>query len=520
MSKDKEFDILYNKYNIAIAQVKDLQEQLTTKQEQWAKRNEDFDIMEKNVRELCESILAKDPNEMVLGKDYSWATIPVFELVIKSKKVFKEYNDKRTDVMRKLMDELEDRRNQIDSLKEEIVTIKTMGSSAQTVSEKEIREQIEKNNEKRIEQEKVKTASKSMSVSVQKALKNDTLDIQMVKESLKDGKAVIIEDDMDDEPISEGTKIEDKVRKEGIKDGKKSKLTPTSIPSSPSQKIIKARREAKIKEDRDYTVNLLSEMESKLTDIGWTAVRIAGETGISNMNELIEELRREMEENGSIVSQATARRTIVDASNIGMFTKENVVTPFGMFHVVSLTADGARCYKRRFKKDIVTSEHDRLIAEHDNITHGYSIKLVADLIKETECCKEVEIWNRKKNAIKVSGNNITYIPDITCTLENGEHMYIEYELGHYTQSEFNTKNNKMFTATNHINYIVPNKNDAIKMMEKLVAWSKTLPTNGKVRHLVIRVTTAGAVRGQDLTKNANWMFTYKPSSDKEPQNHF
>ena len=144
MSKDKDYEILFSKYNRALAKAQDLQEQLITKQEQWEKRNVDFDTIEKNVRELCESILAKDSKEMRLGTDYSWDSIPVNELIIKAKKVFREYNAQRTDVMRKIMDTSEDRRAQVESLKEEIIMLKTQGriASDSVLTEDELRAQV------------------------------------------------------------------------------------------------------------------------------------------------------------------------------------------------------------------------------------------------------------------------------------------------------------------------------------------------------------------------------------------
>ena len=81
MASNSDYEILLNKYNIAIAKAQDLQEQLQTKQKQWEKRDADFSVVEKVTRELCEDILAKAPKEMVLGRDYSWSSVPIVELV-------------------------------------------------------------------------------------------------------------------------------------------------------------------------------------------------------------------------------------------------------------------------------------------------------------------------------------------------------------------------------------------------------------------------------------------------------
>ena len=55
MASNSDYEILLNKYNIAIAKAQDLQEQLQTKQKQWERRDADFSVVEKVTRELCES---------------------------------------------------------------------------------------------------------------------------------------------------------------------------------------------------------------------------------------------------------------------------------------------------------------------------------------------------------------------------------------------------------------------------------------------------------------------------------
>ena len=78
MGSDKSFDTLLNKYNILLAQTRDLKEQLKNSQEKNQQLLSKFDVVEKNVRELCEDILAKDPKEMKLGIEYSWDKIELF----------------------------------------------------------------------------------------------------------------------------------------------------------------------------------------------------------------------------------------------------------------------------------------------------------------------------------------------------------------------------------------------------------------------------------------------------------
>ena len=233
---DSEFEILFSKYNIAVAKAKDLQEQLATKQEQWQERNQKIDIIEQNVRELCESILAKDKNEMILGADYSWNQLETLELISKSKRVFREYNAERTNILRKIMDEAEDRREQVESLKEQIIQMKVRGGNGKSkLTLEELEEQVEKEAEEKKKQEASVKASKVLSPSVQQAAKSGKLHIEQVKADIANGKVVVEgqdEDFFDEDDVLEGA-TEAKLIGTAIKRNVGAKLTNTSMTSIP-----------------------------------------------------------------------------------------------------------------------------------------------------------------------------------------------------------------------------------------------------------------------------------------------
>ncbi|MFR3808684.1 MAG: hypothetical protein ACLTX3_06970 [Lachnospiraceae bacterium] len=77
-------------------------------------------VIEKNLRDLCADILAKDPKEMKLGQEYSWDKIDLLSLIQKSRNVFKKYNEDKKDFLEQLADTCEDRGRQIESLKSQI----------------------------------------------------------------------------------------------------------------------------------------------------------------------------------------------------------------------------------------------------------------------------------------------------------------------------------------------------------------------------------------------------------------
>ena len=535
MGKNAEYEILFNKYNLAVAQAKDLQEQLSTKQTQWQQRNTDFSIIEKNVRELCEGILAKDSSEMVLGTDYSWATISVNELIIKAKRVFKEYNAKRTDIMSKLMDMAEDRREQIESLKEEIIQLKTRSSISSDISREEIEEQVQKDLKKKEDKKAVMTASKTMSPAIQHAIQNNEIDVETVKNSLVSGEAFITGEDsdldFDDDEIEIGTVVHSKdglrtklksketiLRADALRMNNMTQITSNSIPMTESQKAVKNRKELKERLNTEHSVVMLSEYEAKISDCGWILLDIIGKYGLSKISDIINKAL-EVSANNIKMTKPKFISNIADLNNIGVITKEVVITPYTKMYVYRLTSEGARIYKAKYGRSACLSEADKIIAEHDNLVHGYSIKAISEILEKSGVYKDVEIWNRKKNAITISGG-ITYIPDIVCTGENGEHTYIEFERDKWSQKNFNVKLNKMLAVTPTLSFIVGNKEIAESIIKKMVKWAKTKGNGGNMRHVICRVTTAKAIKGIDLSDNNNWMYTFKPSKDADYISNF
>ena len=516
---DKEFDILFNKYNIAVAKAKDLQEQLSTKQEQWQERNQKIDIIEQNVRELCESILAKDGKEMVLGEDYSWSSLETLNLINKAKKVFKEYNAERTNILRKIMDVAEERRDQVESLKEQLIQIKTRGNgSGVKLTLEELEEQVEKEAEEKQRQEASVKASKTLSPEVQRAAKEGKVHIEQIKEDISNGKVVVQgedEDFFDEDDVAEGT-AEAKLLSTSIKRSVGAKLTKTSMTSIPSAKEKNFKTQKREESKKQYTLKLLDEFEEKISDAGWVVMDAIGTYGLSTAKEICEkglELAQDIK-----ITKSKLTTNLNDLEKNHLLIKQKVPTPFAHITVYNFTQDAALIYKNRFGKEVVVSEADRLIAEHDNLVHGYSIRDCARVIRDAGFFKQTEIWNRKKNVILIQ-NGVQYIPDIVCYGDNDEKMYIEYERDHYEQKGFNIKLNKMLFATPIINFIAPNREVCESLTKKMEKWAKTKGNGENMQNVILRVTMAKSLN-TNLREDKNWAYVFRPARDKEFINNF
>lgn len=486
MTSDREFDTLQNKYNVAIAKAQDLQEQLLTKQKQWEKRDEDFEVVEKVTRELCEDILAKDPKEMVLGADYSWSSIPILELISKAKRVFREYNESRKDIMSKIMDQSELRRQEIESLQEQIVLMKTH-PGAMDISQEELKQQIDKEKEK------------------QKALKNLPPKIQ---QSMTDGEGNILMDDHDDFDDIENDLYNGIAEKDA-----KVQITPKSIPVTQNRKQLNKKKVRKQQKMMAHTINL-KEYEEKLDDVSFKILEVIGSKGVSIYSDIEAYVLKDI----PTTTQSKCRISMGILTSMSLTNKEPIQNPLkGKLYVYQLTDMGSRVYHDKYGQVPVSSEMDIIIAEHDNCVHGFGIKFIADLLRETGEYEDVSDMNRK-NPIQI-GSGISYIPDIICTDKNGMKTYIEYERVTHTQTNFNAKCNKMSKVTDTLNFIVPNQNDVIRIKSKIESWIKSRGQKA-LEHITVRVTGAFQLKGTDLSDNKNWKVVYRPGKRLEPYENF
>ena len=528
MVSDREHQILLQQYNLSVAQTKDLREQLSQKQEQWDRREEDHKITIKLMRELCESILAKSPEQNSLGKSESWDSMNTNDMINLSKKVYKEYNEKRTEIMRKTNDDVEARGEKIRELEEEIIFLKRHnGKSANETTDDEMGEDEKAKRRAKKEKDDVEKAKNYMSPDLQKKIEEGKITVEVareLKEDLNNGNVQIEFEDIDEEVV-EGDKT-DELHAENLINNITAKVTPRSVRTFHGPKGNKKRKEAREKAVDEVYSEELKEITEKMTDEMWVMVKIIGETGESKLTNISGMMIDELYQQNKTISPRQVLGKAVDLHNLGVILKQNVITPISAkMSVVTLTEIGAVLYKKHFKADyIAMSEYDKIIAEHTTPEHGYGIQQCAEIISNTKIDKKkiyvkVDIWNRKK-PISVSSadgkSSIYYIPDIVCIDKNNNKTYIEYELNHHTKHDFNAKCNKMILAgIDKLNFIVNNVETAKELNERLLKWVETKGNSEIIRHLTMRVTTAKALNGHDIRQDREWMFVCKPINDKE-----
>lgn len=487
MASDREYQMLMDKYNLLVAKYKDLEEKMVTKQNQWSEKIKDTDRVENLARELCEDILAKDKQEMVLGKEYTWNKVEIVELIQKSKRVLGEYCKKRTDLMKHIMDIADERRSKIESLEEQINIMITSGS--QKITQKELEEQVE--NEKKKEE-----ALKNTSYDIQKKADKGDIKVTAIRMEKEDGTTKNEEDLIKDVFMTDASFMQP---------------IPSSKPviTTPDYEDRKKKLKDMMSVPKSHVIDLRVYIE-KMNDVAWAILDEIGTNGTSAY--------KDIESAVADVNQAWSSSKIRTASynmiNSGIIHSQTLNLPLHpKMTLLCLTDIGQRIYKEKNKKAAVMSEVERVITDHDNAEHGYGMLDIANILRDSGLYTEV-CTDRKPNTIKVPGGT-TYIPDIVCKTEKHT-IYVEYERGTHTQTDFNAKCNKMLNVTRYLNFVVPNKEVLEEtFIPKVKRWVESKNTQS-LNNVVLRINTAGNMKNCSLLKNEGWNAVYVFHKSLEP----
>lgn len=470
MAGDKSYMILLNKYNVLLAQSKDLKEQLEKQKMESQRLLDRSSVIEKNIRELCEDILAKDPSEMKLGVEYSWDKIELLELIQKSNNAFHHYIKQKKDFMERLADECEDRGKKIESLSSQIEEM-TINPAARNIDIEVLQkrsEEIQKRNE----------LAKKMPPSVENAVHK--------------GNIQLIQGEENDPVIEEEESLYEGVQEIGA--DIKTQITPKSIPGTSMRKKIQKKKESL------FALENYQDTIDQLDDISKLIMKIIGEKGYSK--ELI--IRSEASKLNPMISETRLRSTFKYLKGFGII-EEEIISIKGKFFVCYFTSKGRQIYKAIFDNSPVLSEAEKIITEHNNLIHGYGIMDVAEILRQHIEFKTISEWNRKK-PINLH-NGTSYIPDIICETKEGRKMYIEFECGNHTQINFNAKCNKMLSVTPILNFIVPNRKVEETIITQVNQWIKNKGQQA-ISHATVRITSSALIDNVNLLDNKSWHYVY------------
>ncbi len=251
----------------------------------------------------------------------------------------------------------------------------------------------------------------------------------------------------------------------------------------------------------------LEKLESQLKDAHWDIFKLIVDEGISEISQakMLVNLRLK-DEDGSI-SVDKAGRLIKFLSSLQLFTQVKVNTGMRWFMVLQLTEIGRKLYVSRYKKEPRETEYQRIVREHENAEHGYTIRDVAQILTDTQKYRSVSM-SRKGNSIRLPDGR-TCVPDIMCCLSNGVEYY-EVECGNHHQSDFNEKCDKLKSITQNLFFVTPNRETVEKKLKpQIEEWIKVTGRQQlQLSGVVVYLTSISDLAAQ------RWTYVYNMQNDK------
>lgn len=448
MISNAEHNNLLNKYNRLIAENKDLREQMKQRKNQSDEQMGENKAILDLIRSLCEDILGKDRSEMVVGTEYSWSFLSIKKLITKARDSYHRYNKERSDMLIKIADVADERRQMIEDLQEQIERMETMYKERGTaITAEEAKAELEKEHYE-------ENALQKADLAVQEAAAAGSCEMIFQEE-----------EDITNEVI--------KAHKEAYEIAASAKITQKSIPISEPKKKIEAKKQEKKRIDginKSHIVNL-GDYQKQFNENMYAVIEFIGKTGTSICQTIENTVFENLVNQGVKTSQARVRGAVHQLFAMNILEKMDLSTPMKpKGRIVRFTIQGHALYKEIYKEPPEQSEWDRIVIEHDNVEHGYGIMEIVEKMQECPEFKSVSGNNRRNPITFKDGQMIA--PDIIAQTAKYK-MYIEYEQGTHTQADFNAKMNKFVQLTRFLYIITPSNDIQSLVVEKINHWVQT-----------------------------------------------
>lgn len=564
MGKTESIDSLMAKYNRLCARYRDLEQQSAEKQDKWEELEREFRTNESLTRELCELILAKDPGEMVLGEEYAWGKLKTRDIIQKSKTAFASYNEARTKLLRDIQRQSEERRVMIENLQAQIESDRRAqarleelrsqsasdGAPAFDANTGELlapasppepepfpTEEVPEETKKRMAY-KVQQAAKSGSISVLRMGDEDVEDYTPTTPSAASRPPVTAADIQQGgkKPKKQATPhsandsvtaalhiIEEQsdVTQKGLEQqadmaarAVEVNLERSGAKISQPDKKVREVQSVRTKASQQIVQVNIGSIEKNMNSRRWAILEVMGSTGMCEGSEIISETLALLKErnDSNIVTENGMRHELMQMVSSGCLNMDaNVPHPLkSKFSVYAISEVGRALHYAHFGKDPVTSERDMLIAQHDNLEHGFGIKCLKKALEASGTYLNV-CMDRRKNTVKLDNGDI-YIADITAQIRgrNGlQTIYMEYERGTHHQSDFNIKLNKMVKVTRFVDIVCPNNKTADFLRDKTAAWIESRGGAKSLPNVKIRITTLTRLNGKkNILRDDNWRIVF------------
>lgn len=494
----------YNEYENSNLQIKynNICSKYENAKEQKKYAEDEYKKLKSMVENLCKSTLSNEYNYNQLGGNSILKGMDIYKLIEFTNMDIQKQKIEQLNLIKKLNDQIIMQQQIINTLKEQLT--QSMVFSNKDISEEDINNSNIINNTNNNEMNVFNESNFDMDSSIE--------DIKIPKKSSKiitDAFGNVIEKDLDKENNnSSNIKTENnKVHEEKLKDilgfgNNKKESTSNKQKNTLEQnndniiknKSINTTTSSSNKENQEnkkqatLTIENVDVYMESMTPLMWDILEVIGSTGCSTSNDIIDNLSKKNKDYENSKIKSSILNAISSLVKMAMLTQQSVSTGFKRFNISKLSNKGEIIYQKHFNNSPVESEIDKIIRDHDNIQHGYTIRETRDLLLSKWKCKSANM-NRSEISIKLP-NNHTYIPDIIAVHPKGYKMYVEVELGNTPQKDFNDKCNKMIEVTKHLYFVTDIESTISKKLEQQIStWILQSGGKDKVKGVTIYIAT-------------------------------
>ena len=466
----KDNEIVYS-YNRLLAQYKDMEKQMELKETEWKKIQKRYSVAEELARELCEMILAKDKAETGLGENYSWSSLDIIELIKKAKSSFQQYNANRAKLLKSLYKQSEDRRIALEAYMSKPI-------------------------------EKINSASPKLKTTVEQAEK-------MIDNPGSKAHIEALSDEFDNEDLAAPVA--------GVS-GPSIKSTPVKHNNDDRKRKVPDKGSANIVSHYELTRNEADGILKELKPSEKILLQVFGDTGYMEHADLLTDYSKLSGKSKTVMS--------TDLRTLGM---KNIVEKYGVnaglirnTNYYRLTGLGEALYTYMTNKKPEMSMWWKIIQVHASLEHGMNIIRIAEAMREyPEVYTEVDEWQRH-NSIEVEFPQYDlktrerrmvkgrYIPDIAFKYKGEDRLYyIEFERNTCSNDQFAEKCEKMCRVNRRMLFVVPNKEELLKIQEKINIWIKNKGEAVlKKLKITISVATILKFKSSDMKDYKTWDIFY------------
>lgn len=252
----------------------------------------------------------------------------------------------------------------------------------------------------------------------------------------------------------------------------------------------------------------LNDIINQMKEVHWDILKLIVESGKSETSEIRKMICRSIRDEEELIGIDKAGRLIRQmVLEMKLFTQKKINTGMRWFQILILTEIGQKLYIEKYANKPPITEYEMMIRDHDNAEHGYIIRDVAQILKDTGKYKSVSM-SRKGNTIKLKDGK-SCIPDIICS-GPGLLEYYEVECGNHHQSDFNDKCDKLKSITADLFFVTPNRETAEKKLKvQIEEWIKVCDRE----RLQIAGVTVYLTSISDLARQM-WTYVFDMKSDQ------